>query len=74
MSVPTADRDVELGDDDRRRAEWVEEATGGPSQDLNEAYGYLSWLGPISGPPGSSAFDAAAASRVVTEAFVGRAG
>lgn len=25
-------------------AEWVEEATGAPSQDLNAAYGYLWWL------------------------------
>lgn len=111
---------------------WVEEATGGPSQDLNQAYGYLWWLnhrgtvlsplgattgdqggggaetqlvpgapedmyfalglgsqiiaidptsetvvvrlGPIAGPPGAPAFDTAAATRVVTEAFAGDAG
>ena len=46
-------------------AEWVDAATGGPSQELNAAYGYLWWLnrtGPILSPvqatdPGAEAPD-----------------
>jgi CubicO group peptidase (beta-lactamase class C family) len=109
-------------------AAWVDEATGAPSQRINEAYGYLWWLnhrgkvlspagattadqaggGPdtqlvpgapedmyfalglgnqiiavdpasetvvvrlgVGPPPGAAPFDAAAAARVVTEAYVG---
>ena len=39
---------------------WVEEATGGPSQDLNQAYGYLWWLnqrGTVLSPLGATTGD-----------------
>src|SRR3546814_17114553 len=32
------------GDDRIVPAAWIEESTAAPSQDLNAAYGYLSWL------------------------------
>ena len=40
-------------DDQLVPADWVDAATGGPSQEINAAYGYLWWVnheGPITGP------------------------